>query len=139
MHPHWYSASPDTQRKLISLFILSLSPTSPTRTPGSTESPFESELRYTRSPYDVASLLRWGLRHYQPSPDALNFGLKPDWYQVFTADPARREGYPDVGRALAVEPMTCPPDALRSGRHLIRLEGGDQETFSFGLAVTMKG
>lgn len=62
-----------------------------------------------------------------------------DWYQVFTADPARREGYPDVGRALAVEPMTCPPDALRSGRHLIRLEGGDQETFSFGLAVTMKG
>lgn len=86
MHPHWYSASPDTQRKLISLFLLSLSPTSPTHTPGSTQTPFESELQYTRSHHDVAALLRWGLRHYQPSPDALNFGLQPDWYSTFSKE-----------------------------------------------------
>lgn len=57
------------------------------------------------------------------------------WYQVFTADPARREGYPGVGRALAVEPMTCPPNALRSGRDLLRLEAGEKRSFAFGVSA----
>lgn len=57
-----------------------------------------------------------------------------DWFQVFTADPARREGYPGVGRALAVEPMTCPPDALRSGRDLIRLNAGEDFSFECGIS-----
>ena len=52
------------------------------------------------------------------------------WYQVFTADPARREGFPGVGRAVAVEPMTCPPDALRSGRDLVVLAAGEQREFA---------
>jgi aldose 1-epimerase len=43
------------------------------------------------------------------------------WWQVFTADtlagPRRR-------RAIGVEPMTCPPDAYRSGRDVITLEPG---------------
>lgn len=58
-----------------------------------------------------------------------------DWFQVFTADPARREGYPGVGRALAVEPMTCPPDALRSGRDLIRLNAGEERSFECGISL----
>lgn len=58
-----------------------------------------------------------------------------DWFQVFTADPARREGYPGVGRALAVEPMTCPPDALRSGRDLIRLNAGEERSFEYGISL----
>jgi galactose mutarotase-like enzyme len=42
-------------------------------------------------------------------------------------DPARRR------TALAVEPMTCPPDALRSGRDLVVLEPGQQWEGSWGL------
>ncbi|MBC2681291.1 aldose 1-epimerase family protein [Corynebacterium anserum] len=56
------------------------------------------------------------------------------WYQVFTADPARREGYPGVGRALAVEPMTCPPNALRSGVDLLRLDAEEERYFTFGVS-----
>jgi aldose 1-epimerase len=55
------------------------------------------------------------------------------WLQVFTGDaldePARR-------RALAVEPMTCPPNAFVSGTDLIMLEPGDAVTHSWGLRVT---
>ncbi|KAG2112605.1 uncharacterized protein F5147DRAFT_771146 [Suillus discolor] len=67
MHPHWHSASPDIQRKLISLFIHSLAPKSRitvmSPTPAAPTSAFEAELEYTRSPHDVAAILRWGLRH----------------------------------------------------------------------------
>ena len=55
------------------------------------------------------------------------------WFQIFTADPARREGFPRVGRALAVEPMTCPPDALRSGRDLIRIPPSGRIELSLGI------
>ncbi|RAV33644.1 aldose 1-epimerase family protein [Corynebacterium heidelbergense] len=61
---------------------------------------------------------------------ALNADAPFRWYQVFTADPARREGFPGVGRAVAVEPMTCPPDALRSGRDLVVLAAGEQREFA---------
>lgn len=51
--------------------------------------------------------------------------------QVFTGDtdpdPARRRS------ALAVEPMTCPPDAFRTGEGLIRLEPGERWQGSWGL------
>ncbi len=42
-------------------------------------------------------------------------------------DPSRRR------RSLALEPMTCPPDALRSGRDLVVLEPGQQWEGSWGL------
>jgi len=38
-------------------------------------------------------------------------------------------------RALAVEPMTCPPDAFRSGAHLIRLEPGEPIATSWGVRL----
>ena len=57
------------------------------------------------------------------------------WYQVFTADPARREGYPGVGRALAVEPMTVPPNALRSGVDVRVLEPGEAAEYRFGVSA----
>ncbi|HEY7223121.1 MAG TPA: aldose 1-epimerase family protein [Micromonosporaceae bacterium] len=41
------------------------------------------------------------------------------WWQVFTGDTLAGERR---RRAVAVEPMTCPPDAFRSGRDLITLE-----------------
>lgn len=50
------------------------------------------------------------------------------WVQVYTA-----AEYPDRGRAVAVEPMTCPPDALNSGTDLIVLEPGEGWTAQWGL------
>ena len=43
------------------------------------------------------------------------------WWQVFTGDTLHGERY---RRSVAIEPMTCPPDAFRSGRDLIVLEPG---------------
>jgi aldose 1-epimerase len=43
------------------------------------------------------------------------------WWQVFTGDtlsPPRRR------RSIAVEPMTCPPDAFRSGKDVVVLPPG---------------
>jgi aldose 1-epimerase len=48
-------------------------------------------------------------------------------YTGDTLDPGQRR------RALAVEPMTCPPDAFRSERGLIILEPGDHWTGAWGV------
>lgn len=54
---------------------------------------------------------------------ALEWGPACGWVQVHTAD--RPE--PALHRTgLAVEPMTCPPDALRSGDDLVVLDPGDR-------------
>lgn len=50
------------------------------------------------------------------------------WVQVFTPD-----DFPGRGRAVAVEPMTCPPDALNSGTDLVTLVPGEPWTASWGL------
>ena len=53
-----------------------------------------------------------------------------EYLMVFTGDPL-----PDVNRrSLAVEPMTCPPNAFRTGDSLIRLEPGDSITTAWGIA-----
>jgi len=44
------------------------------------------------------------------------------WWQIFTGDTLPGER---CRRAVGVEPMTCPPDAFRSGRDLVALEPGD--------------
>ena len=42
---------------------------------------------------------------------------------------------PDVSRrSMAIEPMTCPPQAFRTGRGVIRLEPGDSFRGTWGLA-----
>ena len=49
---------------------------------------------------------------------------------LFTGDPL-----PDVSRrSLAVEPMTCPPNAFRSGEALVRLEPGASFASSWGIS-----
>jgi aldose 1-epimerase len=54
------------------------------------------------------------------------------WLQVFTGDaldaPHRR-------RALAVEPMTCPPNAFVTGLDLITLDPGSSVTHAWGIQV----
>lgn len=52
------------------------------------------------------------------------------WVQVFT--PADLVGR---GRAIALEPMTCPADALNSGTDLVHLEPGTSWTGSWGVRV----
>jgi len=54
------------------------------------------------------------------------------YVMVFSGD-----GLPDVERrSLAVEPMTCPANAFRSGEGLIRLEPGESFTSAWGIAPT---
>ena len=55
------------------------------------------------------------------------------WLMVFSAD----DGWDPPRQALAVEPMTAPPDAFRSGRDLVTLapagEPGDEVSVSWGI------
>jgi aldose 1-epimerase len=52
------------------------------------------------------------------------------YVMLFTGDPL-----PDVNRrSLAVEPMTCPPNAFRSGESLVQLEPGESCTTAWGIA-----
>jgi aldose 1-epimerase len=52
------------------------------------------------------------------------------WVQVFTSDPLEPE---HRRKAVAVEPMTCPPNAFVTGIDLIRLAPGDSVTHRWGL------
>jgi aldose 1-epimerase len=53
------------------------------------------------------------------------------YVMVFSGDPL-----PDVARrALAVEPMSCPPNAFRSGERLVRLAPGESHTATWGISV----
>jgi aldose 1-epimerase len=71
------------------------------------------------------------VRHRLTGPGgAVELWADPDFgfVQVFTPD-----DHPDRGRAVAVEPMTCPPDALNTGAGLIHLDPGEQWTGSWGV------
>lgn len=51
------------------------------------------------------------------------------YLQLFTGDPL-----PDVARrSLAVEPMTCPPNAFRTGESLVVLAPGESTTSTWGI------
>jgi len=82
---------------------------------------------------DDDGLARVGLRR---PDDGAELALWVDgsyrYLMVFTGDPL-----PDVNRrALAVEPMTCPPNAFRTGEAVIRLEPGASFTGTWGLTPT---
>ncbi len=51
------------------------------------------------------------------------------YVMVFSGDPI-----PEVNRrAMAIEPMSCPPDAFRTGEALVRLEPGESHTATWGI------
>jgi aldose 1-epimerase len=55
------------------------------------------------------------------------------WWQIYTGDtlpPGRAR------RSIAVEPMTCPPDAFRSGRDVIVIEPGKTWQGAWGITPT---
>ena len=113
MHPHWYSASPDIQRKLISLYILSLASNSPSTLPASPTSPsalFNTELEYTRSPHDLAAVLRWALRHVQLEGDFFGIGSSSEpwkWYKNFS-EAERAASYPSSAFSQFLTPQIPP-------------------------------
>jgi aldose 1-epimerase len=52
------------------------------------------------------------------------------WWQIYTGDalaPGR------LRRSVAIEPMTCPPDAFRSGRDVVVIEPGQTWRGSWGI------
>jgi aldose 1-epimerase len=60
---------------------------------------------------------------------SLWLGETYEYLQLFTGDPL-----PSVGRrSLAVEPMTCAPNAFRTGAGLLVLEPGESTTARWGL------
>ena len=52
------------------------------------------------------------------------------WLQVYSADDIDRVG-------VAVEPMTCPPNAFNSGTDVVALEPGATHTLSARIAGTV--
>jgi aldose 1-epimerase len=52
------------------------------------------------------------------------------WWQIFTGDTLHGERF---RRSVAIEPMTCPPDAFRSGRDLIVLAPGQTWSATWGV------
>lgn len=105
MHPHWHSASPDTQRRLISLFLHSLTSNDPVLTSAATAS-FLSELDLVRSPHDVAAVLRWGVRHLEL--ERTSFGEGDDWYKKFH-DSERESNFPRRSYTQQLAPLVRNP------------------------------
>ncbi|ACU34490.1 aldose 1-epimerase family protein [Actinosynnema pretiosum subsp. pretiosum] len=71
------------------------------------------------------------VRHQLRGPDGgVEVWADPDfkWVQVYTPD-----NFPGRGRAVAIEPMTCPPDALNSGVDLLWLAPGESWAGRWGL------
>jgi aldose 1-epimerase len=71
------------------------------------------------------------VRHVLTGPDGgVQLWADPDfkWVQVFTPGE-----FPGRGRAVAIEPMTCPPDALNSGVDLITLAPGESWAGRWGI------
>ncbi|HEY7421167.1 MAG TPA: aldose 1-epimerase family protein [Gaiellaceae bacterium] len=57
------------------------------------------------------------------------------YLMVFTGDPL-----PDVARrSIAIEPMTCPPNAFRTGESLIRLGPGESTASTWGIEPRLAG
>jgi aldose 1-epimerase len=75
----------------------------------------------------------WARLLFRGTEVALWAGPGYRWLQVFTGDTL------DAGhrrRAVAVEPMTCPPNAFASGTDLIMLAPGDSVSHTWGIQVS---
>ncbi|AZA11189.1 aldose epimerase family protein [Corynebacterium gerontici] len=57
------------------------------------------------------------------------------WAQIFTPDESLGVTYPGRGRALAVEPMSAPPNALRDDVDVEKLRKGDSVEYRITIGV----
>ncbi|GAB2469329.1 aldose epimerase [Xylanimonas ulmi] len=78
-----------------------------------------------------------GARHHVAAPDGRQVVVWTDpdlaYVHVYVCPDLPSDGGPR--RALAIEPMSAPPDALRSGEGLHRLEPGATWTVAWGISV----
>lgn len=89
---------------------------------------------------DPALVYDWGSSVTLASPDsgaAVSVWADPSfgWWQVFTGDTLTGDRH---RRSVAVEPMTCPPDAFRSGRDVVVLAPGQTWQGSWGIRPTSR-
>jgi len=80
---------------------------------------------------------RWRMRLTRPSSDrVVTVWGDPAyrWVQVFTGDTLAGEQSRRSG--LAVEPMTCPPNALATGQDLLALEPGQAWSAPWGISTS---
>lgn len=88
---------------------------------------------YTALRRDDDGLVRVRLRTADGSRGVELWGASGvEWLQVFTGDtlpePYRRAG-------IAVEPMSCPPNAFATGEHLVRLAPGERVVHRWGITA----
>jgi aldose 1-epimerase len=77
-------------------------------------------------------LVRVELRRSRDDSLALWVDESYRYLMIFTGDPL-----PDVNRrAIAIEPMTCPPNAFRTGTDLVTLGPGSSWTGAWGIRAT---
>lgn len=71
----------------------------------------------------------WEVRLVHP-PTEMSVRLRSNqpWLQVYSGEKLARKG-------LAVEPMSCPPDAFNSGIDLVQLAPDDTHSLSFNIGV----
>ena len=87
---------------------------------------------FTAIARDAAGEASVEVRAADGSGVAITWGDVCPWVQVHTAD--RPE--PEQNRiGLAVEPMTCPPDAFNSGTDLVVLRSGESHTAGWTIAA----
>jgi aldose 1-epimerase len=95
----------------------------------------EAELNHCYGKLDV---VEQQVRHRLLAPDGRSLEMRTDpsfgWVQVFTNRIFPRDG--QLVSAIAVEPMTAPPDALNSGTDLIWLEPGQDWSGAWSLHLT---
>lgn len=68
----------------------------------------------------------WEVRLAGGEPGTVVMTADAPWVQVYTGEHLFRRG-------VAVEPMTCPPNAFNSGDGLVLLEVGESHSFSYSL------
>jgi aldose 1-epimerase len=66
----------------------------------------------------------------------MTFDEESHWIQIHTAD---RDNGSDARSSLAVEPMTCPPDAFNSGIDVIWLERNEQHMIEWQIGALKEG
>jgi aldose 1-epimerase len=94
--------------------------------------PVRLDHAFTDLDRDEDGLARIELRHPdEPAAVVLWADASHTYVMIYSGDtlpgPERRRG-------LAVEPMTCPPNALRTGEGIIRLAPGESSTSRWGIA-----
>lgn len=117
-----------------------LLPSGPPRAVSGTEYDFRSPRRIGATVLDTAFTglarsadgLSWVVLNDADSAVGMWFDSSYPWVQVFSAD---RPG-PDSRQHLAVEPMTCPPNAFATGTDLIVLAPGEHTESSYGITST---